>query len=252
MSIAINSNSYSNIANTNTATVNQAKNSNAQSLVQTIKHNNSRFNFDSFETMVMDKTYRNEIIENPNIILHNYSVYFGNALTTEIALSFYEKGRDEILNAFSDDEELMNAHLKAFDQAFETELQHNVRRVAKSLAHAAFEAAMQASNEGFVANKLASHIEFNHELFAENSMAMMKEFGQTFLNNVRSGMDYTDARKMAVESMAKTTSVNNLSINDFMEVEKTWFGEHHVSRSELNNKFNNSKELSAELQALLK
>ena len=55
-----------------------------------------------------------------------------------------------------------------------------------------------------------------------------------------------------MEEWSKTTSPNSLSLHDLMLVEKSWFGEHHVSRSELNDNFNNNKDLSAELRELLK
>jgi len=59
--------------------------------------------------------------------------------------------------------------------------------------------ARQYAQEGveFEANKLATHNDFNGTTFYENAKSVLKEFGQTFINNIKNGLDYTDANNSA-------------------------------------------------------
>jgi len=268
MSIAIKSNvnldAYSNAVNTPPATpVNQ----NAQSLVEMVRNSASIIhNYDSYEAMTTDPAYRDDVISNPNVLGLDYRRYFtsGGMYSVDDATALYEKGREGILKAFSDDEELMNAHLQVFNDAFEYHFQKIAFHIALSLSFERMEA-HRLENQGYVGHKLAINKDFNKEDFEANSKNMLKEYGCNFLNNIKNGLNYADAKKSTLEYMAeafKTTSVNSLSLSDFMLIGKymvadkgdkraTSAAEIYAQKSELNRRFNNSTELSAELRALL-
>lgn len=112
---------------------------------------------------------------------------------------------------------------------------------------------------------IAAHKDFNAKDFTANSVNLMKNFAQTFISKIKEGLDFVNAQKSTVEYMLltfnQTTSVNNLSFNDFSVLLKhsddptikvTNGAESRAMRNTLNSRFNNSTELSAELKALLK
>lgn len=115
-------------------------------------------------------------------------------------------------------------------------------------------------------NKLAMHSDFNEAEFKTNMANMMGEYAKAIAQNFKSGTDAVSTQKTAFELMLatfnKTTSVNNLSFNDFMVVYKHSDYVAFVAdkptpiteamRNENNSAFNNSTEISAELRALLK
>ena len=158
---------------------------------------------------------------------------------------------------------MLNAHLQAFNNAFEHQLQCIAKAISDNLVAEIF-IARQPSREGidYESHKLALNHGFNKDEFETNAKNILKEFGQAFLNNVRNGLDYADSQKSAFEYMMesfKTTSVNSLSLNDLMVVGKHFIADERVEgkaaniaqRNEMNRNFNNSAEMSAELRVLL-
>ena len=112
---------------------------------------------------------------------------------------------------------------------------------------------------------LANNRNFNREEFANNATSMMSQFAQFHLSQINSGINVNDALRASMNFMGSgmfgmTTSVNNLSFNDFLLVQNTFLGGFSSSttaegldaeRNRLNAAFNNNPQLSGELRALL-
>jgi len=220
------------------------------------------YGYDTYEYLIGDSSHRDFVLSDYRSVGICYAMYFGHTWTTESAVSHYEKGREGILKAFSDDEELMNAHMKAFDEEFEKRLQQLAFHLSMSMDFDRIEA-RQFAREGvaFEPNKIAANKDFNKDNFLENAQNVMKEFGKAFIGNIKDGLSYTDAKKNAFDYMAenfKTTSVNSLSLNDLMVYEMSKFANrvsdrevYIAQKSAFNKAFNNNTKLSAELRALL-
>jgi len=211
--------------------------------------------------------YRDKVISAPDLLICDYKQYIslnGSSISVEDKVFYYEKARDEILKTFENDEELLNAHLTAIDNAFKYALRDVAFYTAMRL-WAQNCMARQYENEGvkFEANKLAVNKDFKTEEFMVNAHKTLQNFAKEFLNNIKTGQNYADAKKTAFDYMAenfKTTTVNSLSFNDLITTGQILCGngkrvvdkaETIAQFSEINKKFNESKELSAELRALL-
>jgi len=218
-----------------------------------------------FELFTNDE-YRDMVIDDPECLIGDYKQYISmNGFSTSIEdkLFYYEKARDEVLKTFENDEELLNAHLTAIDSAFKNAMR-DVAFYTSMKLWAQNCMARQYENEGvkFEANKLAVNKDFKTAEFAVNAQKVLKEFGQKFIDSIKNGLNYDEAKKSTFNYMAenfKTTSVNSLSLSDLIAVGKNMCGSDRVEGkaaniaqwSEINRKFNESKELSAELRALL-
>jgi len=259
MSIAVNANTYSNAVNTYNVTANVV---NQTSVTEEVKPPN-------IDTLIVSDVCREKIIKDPHVLMHDYRNYFtfnGSPLSADDKLFYYEKARDEILKTFENDSELSNAHIQALDEALGVAMTDVARRTSLYL-WAQNCMAKQYESEGvkFESHKLAANANFNKDEFAVNANKILQNLTKEFLNNIKTGQNYADAKNSAFEYMAenfKTTSVNNLSLSDLFAVGKNAVDNDNkrcegkaaniAQWSKINRQFNESKELSAELQALLR
>jgi len=255
MSIAVNTN-YSGAVNAYTS-VNTAKQAN--NIETTTDELHRKLNIDLYVNSVTDD--REAFLKKQDLD-SRYTDFFRyncSVLDSEDALSWYEKGRTEIINVYGNDAEILDNHLKAFDRGFEQHLQWIAKTVTGEMELETKQLTTYAKNNiGYEGHKLATNKDFNIKEFESNIKVLMKEFGQSFLQRINEGFDFTEAKKNTIEYMVentKTTSVNKLSYSDFMVVAKCFMGDGNVptARGDKASKtFNNSTELSAELKALLR
>ncbi|MCL2078079.1 MAG: hypothetical protein FWH08_06725 [Oscillospiraceae bacterium] len=185
--------------------------------------------------------------------------------TADNSITRYQELREQIINTFGDNEELLSKNLDSLDKAFELTLVKVARSTASQLEFEREYAKNETgtSNHKWESNKLATNKNFNEKVFETHAVDMMKQFAQSFLKQVNGGFNFGDALKNATDFMnnafGKTTSVNNLSFSDFMLLQTPNYGDADLStkagniiaRNNNNNWFNSNPGLSAELRAML-
>ena len=186
--------------------------------------------------------------------------------TTEQTVARYNELRDQVMNEFSHDKALLEEHLAALDKGFEDQLVSNAVGMAAHLAaQQLFMSIMdkaEYSEEGF--HPLARHKEFNKEDFAANARELMKQFAQKYTQQLmENANNYSTAWENTLKLMneTKTTSINNLSFNDFKILEETLPGKQgseYMTRKQavaaygdLYKDFSNHKDLSDNLRNAL-
>jgi len=146
--------------------------------------------------------------------------------TTEQTVARYNELREQVIKEFSHDTGLLEEHLAALDKGFEDRLVSNAVSTAAHLAaQQLFMSVMdkaEYSEDGF--HPLARHKNFNREDFAANARELMKQFAQNYTQQLTDNANnYSAAWESTLKLMneTKTTSVNNLSFNDFKILEET-------------------------------
>ncbi|MCL2250191.1 MAG: hypothetical protein FWC13_13115 [Oscillospiraceae bacterium] len=183
--------------------------------------------------------------------------------TLESSIARHAELRDEVYRAFGHDSGLLAANLDSLDRAFEG---HNMLIAWHISSLMSSERAMSSSRDSltwdFEPNALANHRSFNRDEFENHAREMMGQLSRFHLQQVNSGVNPNDAFRAAMNftsgMFGMTTSVNNLSFNDFMFTKTlmtsgtaTTGQEAAAMRDRINNEFNNSTQLSPELRELL-
>lgn len=225
----------------------------------------------AFSTSTRDSYYRNLFSANTDEINKTMSqagaqINGWECYSVERTVARYDELREEVINTFGHDEELLAKNLASLDKAFE----NNLRQVADSQT-----TMMEAEKDRtglwerngqqplWEPHKLGTNKDFNKETFGTNAKNMMQQFAQKFLEQIKTGASSNSAMSNAFDFMSqlfnKTTSVNNLSFNDFMILQTPNWGdvdantrEGNIKAFDNNNKaFNNNQDLSEELRKLL-
>jgi len=151
--------------------------------------------------------------------------------TTEKAISRYNELREHIKKEFSNDEKMLATHLNALDASLKTHLSRIGGKAAASLEMDSILYLSSAKNMSSIQDEfhpLATHKEFYAEEFKKNTLELMVQFAKQYTEQVKANSDdYLTAWSSTIEIMSaiKTTSINKLSLNDFMIYEATTPGE---------------------------
>ena len=210
-------------------------------------------------------------IEDGRQITAKYQQHFNDSATIEETFTLYEKGRDDILKTYAGDS-MLQVHLDVFDNAFKSHMQFLACNAAMVLRNEqtfhTYGVEGQHYKFDFEFNKIATNTNFDSDEFQKNAVILMTKFAESYIQQIKSGVSYDLAHRNATEYMtanfSKTTSVNNLSFNDFsfyLEViskessesitnPNIWKNFHAGALGEKNNIFNNSMKITEELMAL--
>ena len=149
--------------------------------------------------------------------------------TVEQTTARYNELREQVMKEFSHYKGLLEEHLAALDKGFEAELVSNAVGMAAHLAaQQLFMSTMKKdeySEDEF--HPLAQHKNFNKDDFAANARELMKQFAQKYTQQLMDNVNNFSAaweNTLKLMSETKTTSVNNLSFNDFKILEETLSG----------------------------
>jgi len=152
--------------------------------------------------------------------------------TTEQTVARYNELRDQIIKEFSHDAGLLEDHLTALDKNLEYRLTSNAHLTAAKLWLDNF--LNSTSKEGeYTENEfhpLARHKDFNFNDFEANARELMMRFVQEYTQQLMdNSINYSAAWENTIKIMSdiETTSVNKLSLNDFMILDETQPGRLH-------------------------
>ncbi|MCL2634058.1 MAG: hypothetical protein FWD34_06040 [Oscillospiraceae bacterium] len=266
MAAPINPTPYSNAVNAYTAN----KRPTLEQMQERANNPSLILNFDTFEmgkiTLLSDEEMQKHIEESRQIPI-KHQQFFNTALTVEDTFTLYEKGREDILKTYAGDN-MLQVHLDVFDNAFANHLRFLACNSVMVLRNqqSMYE---HTNKQGYEYNRIATHADFNGDAFQKNVTNLMSQFATSFIQQIKEGVDYETAQKTATQYMTAafptTTSVNNLSFGDFSVYLKTittendqfgldphvWGNFHTGLSGEKNKLFNDSPEISKELQVIL-
>jgi len=171
--------------------------------------------------------FETDIQEVNKIFGTSYSIHSsGLRETTEQTVARYNELREQVMREFSHDAELLENHLTALNKSFENRLISNAHFTAASLWLQNFINSTTSEDEYTedAFNPLARHKEFNFDEFKANAREMMIRFAQEYTQQLMDNANnYSAAWENTLKIMGemKTTSVNKLSLNDFMILDET-------------------------------
>ncbi|MCL2083270.1 MAG: hypothetical protein FWH04_08580 [Oscillospiraceae bacterium] len=175
----------------------------------------------------------------------------------------YEELREQIIAQFGNCQERLEKNLGSLDQAFTRKLNRLASSAAYHLENERSYAQYwdkKGMEPQWEVNKLALDKNFNRDTFEMNAQNMMKQFAQAFVQKIKSGMDSLSSMNAVVELMnrtTQTTSINNLSLSDFMILNSTPFGnavtiaENIAARDNHSRLFNSNPNLSEFLRSAM-
>jgi hypothetical protein len=190
---------------------------------------------------------------------------YGNARNTDLAVARYNELRDQVKNEFSHDKDLLEANLNALDEGFKRHLNSLAGLEAGRLymSQVRSEAEKRGTPSPIIANHpLAQHKDFNHYEFFENTKEMFKSFAEQYIKQVNDNNgDYMSAlnNTLTILNSMETTSVNNLSLNDYKLLEASLFYDneepsmsaYNQARNDAHNAFLSNPNLSDNLKKIL-
>ena len=171
--------------------------------------------------------FETDIQEVNKIFGTSYSIQSsGLRETTEQTVARYNELREQVMREFSHDAGLLEDHLAALDKSFENRLVSNAHFTAASLWLQNFINSTTSEDEYTedAFHPLARHKDFNFDEFKANAREMMMQFAQEFIRQLTDNLnDYSAAWENTFKIMneMETTSVNKLSLNDFMILDET-------------------------------
>jgi hypothetical protein len=190
-----------------------------------------------------------------------------DAFNVELSVARYNELREQVINDFSHDTELLEANLRALDEGFKWHLNHlaMIESATLWLDQVREQFAQKGTPSPIDNHPIATHRDFNHREFRENTINMLREFATQYIQQINSnGGDFESAwnSTLAILSAMETTSVNNLSFDDFMVFQSSkWFREDaeegvtmmqlQARHGNLHDAFRNNPNMSENLREIL-
>jgi len=195
----------------------------------------------------------------------SYQVNGYGAYNFDLSVTRYNELRDQVINDFSHDKDLLELNLNALDEGFEWHLNSLTSRVADSLRmdQLRAEAEKRGTPSPLNNHPVSLHKDFNHIAFRENTRSLMTDFAKKYIEQINTnGGDYNSALSSTLAILNKTTetaSTNNLSFNDLMILKSSVWYENEIdslealnqARINSHNTFLNNTNLSENLKKIL-
>jgi hypothetical protein len=190
-----------------------------------------------------------------------------DAYNVDLSVARYNELREQVISEFSHDEKLLEANLNALDEGFMRHLDHLAASEAALLwlDQVRHQAAQRGTPSPIDNHPLATHKDFNHKVFRENTMNLLRDFATQYIQQINNnGGDFKSAWNSTLEVLnsTETTSVNSLSFNDFMIFQSSkWYREFaeegvtmmqlQARHGNLHDAFRNNPNLSENLKNIL-